>query len=120
VKGGAAQGWAFHRHFLSFGANLYTRLLTGVPAHELTAGFVGYQADVLRNLDLDRIGSQGYAFQMELKFNLHRMGTSLCEFPTIFSERRAGESKFTREILLEGIVSPVRAMGKRIAGEKWS
>jgi dolichol-phosphate mannosyltransferase len=118
VKGGAAQGWDFRRHFLSFGANLYARLLTGVPAHDLTAGFVGYQADVLRKLDLDRIHSEGYAFQMELKFHLHRMGVSLCEFPIIFSERRAGNSKFSRKILLEGIAFPIRAMGKRIAGEK--
>jgi dolichol-phosphate mannosyltransferase len=118
VKGGATQGWNFRRRSLSFGANLYARLLTGVPAHDLTAGFVGYQADVLRNLDLDRIHSEGYAFQMELKFHLHRMGVSLCEFPIIFSERRAGNSKFTRKILLEGIGFPIRALGMRIAGTK--
>ena len=118
IKGGAAEGWAFHRHFLSFGANLYARLLTGVPAHDLTAGFVGYQAEILRRLDIDRIRSQGYAFQIEMKFNLHRMGASLCEFPITFSERRSGKSKFTREILFEGIAFPIRALGKRIAHKK--
>lgn len=117
VKGGGAQGWDFRRHFLSFGANLYARLLTGVPAHDLTAGFVGYQAGVLRKLDVDRIHSEGYAFQMELKFHLHRMGVSFCELPIVFSERRAGNSKFSRKILFEGIAFPIRALGKRMAGK---
>jgi dolichol-phosphate mannosyltransferase len=116
TKDGGTQGWDFRRHFLSFGANLYARLLTGVPAHDLTAGFVGYRADILRKLNLDRIRSEGYAFQMELKFALYQTGASFCEFPIIFSERYAGTSKFTSEILVEGIAFPLRAMGKRIGG----
>jgi dolichol-phosphate mannosyltransferase len=118
IKGGGAHGWSFRRHFLSFGANLYARLLTGVPAHDLTAGFMGYQADILRKVDFDRVHSEGYAFQMELKFKLHRMGVSFCELPIIFSERRAGKSKFTLKILFEGIAFPVRALGRRLASTK--
>ena len=114
MEGGGARGWDFRRHFLSFGANLYARLLTGVPAHDLTAGFVGYQADILRKVAFDQIRSEGYAFQMELKFALHRLGANFCEFPIVFSERQGGVSKFTSEILFEGIAFPVRAMRTRV------
>jgi dolichol-phosphate mannosyltransferase len=114
MPGGGAQGWDIRRHFLSFGANLYARVLTGIPAHDLTAGFVGYRADALRMIDLDKVYSDGYAFQMEMKFELYRKGASLCEFPIIFSERNAGKSKFSTHILVEGIKFPLKALGERI------
>ena len=116
VSGGGANGWDFRRHALSFGANIYARILTGIPAHDLTAGFVGYQANTLRLLKLEEIRSEGFAFQMEMKFNLHRAGIRFCEFPIIFLERRSGKSKFTRKILLEGIRFPLGVMEKRITG----
>ncbi len=116
VAGGGANGWDFRRHALSYGANIYARALTGIPAHDLTAGFVGYQAEALRKLNLETIKSEGYAFQMEMKFNLYRTGIRFREFPIIFFERRSGKSKFTRRILIEGIRFPLRAMGKRITG----
>lgn len=116
VAGGGAQGWDVRRRVLSFGANLYARTLTGVPVHDMTAGFVGYQTDVLSRIDLDSIRSEGYAFLMEMKFNLYRSGTTFCEFPIIFNEREAGASKFNRKILYEGMRFPLRALGKRMAG----
>lgn len=116
VPGGCAKNWSFSRRALSFGANLYARLFTGVPVHDMTAGFVGYRTDVLRKISLDEIGSEGYAFLMEMKFNLHRSGTSFCEFPIIFSERESGKSKFNRKILFEGVRFPLKAFGKRISG----
>ncbi len=116
VAGGGAKNWNWSRRFLSFGANLYARTLTGVPVHDMTAGFVGYQASALRGIDLDHIRSEGYAFLMEMKFSLHRRGTSFCEFPIIFSEREAGKSKFNRKILFEGIRFPLRAFAQRIGG----
>ncbi len=72
----------------------------------MTAGFVGYQTDVLRKINLDAIRSEGYAFLMEMKFNLHRSGASFCEFPIVFYEREAGKSKFSRKILYEGMRFP--------------
>ncbi len=59
IAGGGADGWDARRHFLSFGANLYARTLTGIPAHDLTAGFVGYRAEALRRIDLDSIRTEG-------------------------------------------------------------
>jgi dolichol-phosphate mannosyltransferase len=116
VKGGGAKNWSLSRRTLSFGANLYARLFTGVPVHDMTAGFVGYRTEVLRQIDLDHIRSEGYAFLMEMKFTLHRSGTTFCEFPIIFNERESGHSKFSRKILYEGIRFPLKALGKRVSG----
>ena len=116
VKGGGAQNWDFRRRCLSFGANLYARMFTGVPVHDMTAGFVGYRAEVLHRIDLNHIRSEGYAFLMEMKFTLHRSGTTFREFPIIFCEREQGKSKFSRKILYEGIRFPLKAMSKRLRG----
>jgi dolichol-phosphate mannosyltransferase len=116
VPGGGSQNWDFRRKLLSFGANVYARLLTGVPVHDMTAGFVGYQADTLRRIDLDGIRSEGYAFLMEMKFKLHRQGARFAEFPIIFAERESGNSKFSRKIMFEGVKFPIRAMLKRVGG----
>jgi dolichol-phosphate mannosyltransferase len=116
VRGGGAKNWSLPRRTLSFGANLYARLFTGVPVHDMTAGFVGYRTEVLRQINLDEIRSEGYAFLMEMKFTLHRHGATFCEFPIIFSERESGKSKFSRKILYEGMRFPLKALGKRISG----
>lgn len=116
VSGGGAENWDVRRRLLSFGANLYARTLTGVPVHDMTAGFVGYRTEVLRKIDLDHIGSEGYAFLMEMKFNLHRSGTTFREFPIIFHEREAGKSKFSRKILFEGMRFPLKALKWRVSG----
>jgi dolichol-phosphate mannosyltransferase len=115
VSGGGSRNWNLTRKTLSFGANVYARSLTGVPVRDMTAGFVGYRADILRKIDLDRIRSNGYAFLMEMKFNLHRQGARFAEFPIIFAEREAGKSKFNRRIMLEGVRFPLKAFYRRLA-----
>jgi dolichol-phosphate mannosyltransferase len=114
VAGGGSQNWDFRRKCLSYGANLYARFLTGVPAHDLTSGFVGYQVATLREIDLAQIRSDGYAFLMEMKFNLHRRGAKFHEFPIIFAERESGKSKFSRKVMLEGVRFPLKAMKSRM------
>ncbi len=89
-----------------------------LPVHDLTAEFAGYRTEVLREIDLDHIRPEGYAFLMEMKFNLHRSGTTFCEFPIIFSEHESGKSKFSRKILYEGMRFPLKALGKRVSGAK--
>ena len=115
VAGGGSQNWDLRRRMLSYGANLYARTLSGVPVQDMTAGFTGYQADALRGIDLDKIHSEGYAFLMEMKFNLHRQGARFREFPIIFKEREAGKSKFSRKIMIEGVKFPLKAAVKRFA-----
>lgn len=117
VRGGGTENWGVRRRLLSRCGNLYARLLTGVPVRDMTAGFVGYQVAALKQVDLGAIRSEGYAFLMELKFTLHRLGTRIFEFPIIFSERGAGRSKFSMRILLEGTCYPARALGRRITGD---
>ena len=114
VEGGGSQNWDLRRRALSYGGNLYARALTGVPVHDMTAGFVGYQASVLKSIDLDSITSNGYAFLMELKFTLHRRGVPFREFPIVFTEREQGKSKFSKRIMLEGLRFPLKAMWRRI------
>ena len=114
VAGGGSQNWDLRRRMLSYGANLYARTLTGVPVHDMTAGFVGYQANALRGIDLDKIRSEGYAFLMEMKFNLYRQGARFGEFPIVFKEREAGKSKFSRKIMIEGLKFPLKTVIKRL------
>lgn len=114
VDGGGSRNWDLRRILLSRYANIYARILTGVPVNDLTAGFVGYRADVLRRVDLDQIRSEGYAFLMEMKLTLHRLGTTFCEFPIVFVEREAGKSKLSRKIVIEGVKFPIRALGGRL------
>ena len=116
VAGGGSRNWDFRRKCLSRGANMYARLLTGVPVHDMTAGFVGYQTAILRKIDLSQIRSEGYAFLMEMKFNLNRRGATFHELPIIFTERESGKSKFSRKIMLEGVRFPVKAMMTRMLG----
>ena len=118
VTGGRTENWDFRRRLLSFGGNLYARLFTGVPVHDMTAGFIGYRADILRRVDLNAIRSEGYAFLMEMKFTLHRAGARFHEFPITFAERAAGKSKFSGHIMLEGVRFPLRALGRRISGSR--
>jgi len=114
VPGGGSRNWDFRRKLLSFGANLYARTLTGVPVHDMTAGFVGYQTGILRKIDLSTIRSEGYAFLMEMKFNLHRHGATFKEFPIVFVDREEGKSKFSRKIMYEGVRFPLKAMRARL------
>jgi dolichol-phosphate mannosyltransferase len=114
IEGGGSRNWDLRRRLLSRYANVYARILTGVPANDLTAGFVGYRTDELRRVDLDQIRSEGYAFQLEMKLTLHRLGAKIREFPIVFLEREAGKSKLSRKIIIEGITFPIRALGQRL------
>ena len=116
VPGGGSVNWDLRRKLLSFGANLYARTLTGVPVHDMTSGFVGYQTGILRKIDLTKIRSEGYAFLMEMKFNLNRQGATFKEFPIVFAEREQGKSKFSRKIMYEGVRFPLKAMKARLVG----
>jgi dolichol-phosphate mannosyltransferase len=115
VRGGGSRNWSLSRKALSFGANFYARALTGVPVHDVTAGFVGYRAAILKRIDLDRIRSNGYAFLMEMKFALRREGATFAEFPIVFVEREAGTSKFNRRIMMEGVRFPLKALVRRLS-----
>ncbi len=93
--------WPLKRLLLSMGASLYTRIVTGLPVKDCTAGFVCYRRQVLESLDLDNIKSDGYSFQIEMKFKAWKKGFTLGETPIIFVDRRFGESKMSKKIVHE-------------------
>ena len=103
VRGGGVINWPFNRIALSKGASIYTRLITGMPIKDPTAGFMCYSRKVLEALNLDRIRFVGYAFQIEMKFKACRAGFKLKEVPITFQDRTQGVSKMHRGIIEEGI-----------------
>lgn len=102
-KGIRVRNWPLGRIFLSVGASLYVRLITGLPVTDPTAGFVGYKTAVLRSLDLEDIRFKGYAFQIALKFWAWKKGFLIAEFPIIFTDRIKGDSKMNNSIISEAV-----------------
>ena len=109
VTGGDIQNWELWRYVLSFGGNLYARVLTWLPLKDLTSGFMCVRADMLRRVDFSKIHASGYAFQIEIKFHIFYVlhGRAL-EIPIIFKSRRGGESKMSNHIIREGLKTPLR------------
>jgi len=105
VEDGKVQNWPLHRHILSRGANIYVRIVTGLPVLDSTGGFNCYQRQALEKIEFDRIFSDGYAFQIEIKYRLWRKGISLKEVPITFVDRRCGKSKISKRIILQAILS---------------
>ena len=92
---------------LSFFASKYVRLVTGLPIHDTTAGFICYKRAVLEAMDLNRIRHVGYAFQIEMKFRAWKQGFNLAEVPVIFTDRQAGTSKMSKGIIKEAILGVI-------------
>ena len=95
--------WPLRRLALSMGASLYVRLVTGLPLSDCTGGFKCFRREVLLDLDLNRIGSDGYSFQIELNYKAHKRGWRLAEIPIIFVDRHSGSSKMSGGIIKEAI-----------------
>ena len=101
LDGTRVRNWPRWRLFLSRGAALYVRLVTGLPASDPTGGFRCYRRAVLEMIPLDTVRSDGYAFQIELAHQAWRHGFHLVDYPITFEERRAGASKMSWAIVLE-------------------
>ncbi|MGM0589912.1 MAG: polyprenol monophosphomannose synthase [Bacteroidota bacterium] len=95
--------WPLSRLFLSYSANLYARFITGLPVKDTTAGFKCLHRKVIEAIDLDKIRSNGYAFQIEVHFRAFKAGFRLKEVSIIFREREEGVSKMSKGIVLEAI-----------------
>ncbi len=96
--------WPLSRLILSYGANLYTRIITGMPVKDATAGFKAWKRKALENIDLDSVRSQGYSFQIEMNFRAWVKGFTIKEHPVIFIDRTIGESKMSKHIMREAII----------------
>ncbi|NTV06480.1 MAG: polyprenol monophosphomannose synthase [Chlorobiaceae bacterium] len=95
--------WPLGRLILSKMASIYTRLVTGMPVADPTSGFKCFSAEVLRALNLERINSQGYSFQIEMNFRVWKKGFVIKEVPIVFVDRSVGKSKMTRQNIREAI-----------------
>ncbi len=104
VPGGGTGNWGLGRRFVSEGGSWYARLLLGVRIRDLTGGFKCYRRAVLERIDVDAIGSKGYAFQIETTYRTLRAGFTVVEVPIQFVDRTEGHSKMSRAIVLEAVV----------------
>ena len=95
--------WPMSRVLMSFFASKYVKIITGLPLHDSTAGFVCYSINVLKSLKLDKIKFIGYAFQIEMKFKSWKKGFKIEEVPIIFTDRTEGVSKMSSSIFKEAI-----------------
>lgn len=95
--------WPMSRVLMSFFASKYVKVITGLPLHDSTAGFICYSIDVLKSLNLDKIKFIGYAFQIEMKFKSWKKGYKIEEVPIVFTDRTQGESKMSGSIFKEAI-----------------
>ena len=95
--------WPLGRLVLSKTASMYTRLVTGLPVSDPTSGYKCFRADMLRKIDLDRVNSQGYSFQIEMNYRVWKLGGSLQEMPIIFIDRTVGQSKMSRKNIVEAV-----------------
>jgi dolichol-phosphate mannosyltransferase len=108
VTHGGTRNWSFLRTFISRAGSVYARVILGVPVKDLTSGFKCFSRHVLEQLDLETVGSNGYAFQVEMNFRCHRHGFALAEVPITFVDRRVGKSKMGSHIVTEAMLVVVR------------
>jgi dolichol-phosphate mannosyltransferase len=95
--------WPVGRLLLSYAANVYARVITGLQLFDSTAGFKCFRREVLQAVDLDAVKSSGYAFQIEMNFRAWKKGFRIVEIPIVFVDRTEGESKMSKKIVREAV-----------------
>ncbi len=101
INGITVMNWPLSRLILSVGANIYSRIVTGLPLKDATGGFKCFRREVLEKLPLDHIKSDGYSFQIEMNFHAWKRGFRIVEIPIVFVDRLIGQSKMSRRIIFE-------------------
>ena len=103
VKGVNVVNWPMRRLLLSYFANVYTRIITWMPIWDATGGFKCFRRSVLETIDLNKIKSNGYAFQIEMTFKAWKKGFKIGEIPIVFVDRTMGSSKMSKKIVREAV-----------------
>lgn len=103
VEGVSVVNWPIRRLILSYGANMYSRIITGMPINDATGGFKAWRGSLLDTIRLEKVRSQGYSFQIEMNFRAWRLEASIKEETIIFVDRTIGESKMSKSIMYEAI-----------------
>lgn len=117
VPGGATENWPLDRRIYSKGGSAYTRIITGMPIMDPTAGFVCYKRKVLEAINFDNIKFIGYAFQIEMKFASWKLGYKIKEVPITFIDRTIGASKMSKGIIKEAIFGVLAMQWESITGK---
>jgi dolichol-phosphate mannosyltransferase len=116
IGGIRIMNWPMQRLLLSFFASIYARIITGIPFSDSTGGFNCYSRKALSSLNLDKVFSIGYAFQIELKYKIWSQGLPCIEVPITFYERTVGKSKMSRKIIVEAVINVFRLRFKKLMG----
>lgn len=103
VEGGGTLNWGVGRKLISRGGSFYSRLILGYPLRDWTGGFNAWKAQTLRGIELSSVRSEGYSFQIELKYRALRAGFKSFELPITFVDRRVGQSKMSSKIVMEAL-----------------
>ena len=116
IDGVSVVNWPIRRLMLSYGANLYSRIITGMPINDGTGGFKAWRTPLLKKISISKVKSQGYSFQIEMNFRAWRLGSRIKEESIIFFDRTVGESKMSKNIVFEAIFMVWRLRLYRIFG----
>jgi len=116
ITGANVVNWPLRRLFLSYFANVYTHIVTGLPVRDSTGGFKCFRRRAIEALDLAAVRSDGYSFQIEINFRCWRKGFSIVEIPIVFVDRHSGTSKMSRRIVWEAMWLTWRLRLERILG----
>ena len=114
VPGGATLDWPLGRRIVSRLGSLYSRLLLQLPQRDTTSGFKAWRSDLLRRIDLERVRSNGYVFQVEMAFLARNAGGVIAEVPIVFPNREEGESKLSLGIISEALLLVLRLRMSRV------
>lgn len=119
LEGVTVVNWPLRRLALSLGANVYTRIVTGMPIKDATGGFKCFRREVLEAIPLERIRSDGYSFQIEMNYQAWQRGFRIQEIPIVFTDRRVGVSKMNRRIIWEAVWMVWRLRFSQLRGGRW-
>lgn len=103
IDGVRVLNWPMRRLLLSFFASVYTRIITGMPIRDATGGFKCFRKKVLESIDLNKVQSNGYSFQIEMTFKAYKKGFKIKEIPIVFMDRVKGTSKMSKKIVYEAV-----------------
>jgi dolichol-phosphate mannosyltransferase len=117
IPGGSTPNWSPSRRLISGCGNIFARVILHMPVQDCTAGFRCYRRTVLESIGLDSIQSQGYGFQVEMAYRVHKLGFKIVETPIVFMDRRVGKSKMSRAIVLEAFTYVLRARFSKLPAD---
>lgn len=117
INGVSVLNWPIRRLILSYMASVYTRIVTGLKVMDTTAGFMCYKVSSLKQINLEEVKSNGYSFQIEMKFKFFKKGFKIVEVPILFIDRLEGESKMSRKVVYEAYLMVWKLKFKSLFGK---